>query len=93
MEIEIVTKQDLENFRQKLLHDLAEFFSQAAIKPEKEFLRTSEVRKMLGGISPGTLQNLRVKGLLNPSKIEGVYYYKLSEVKALLSAGSREPHI
>jgi hypothetical protein len=54
----------------------------------REYLRTKEVREMLGGISSGTLQNLRIRGLLNPSKIEGVYYYRLSEVKALLNAGS-----
>ena len=88
MEIEIVTKDDLEIFRQKLLRELAEFLNKPSSQTEREFLRSREVRKLLGGISPGTLQNLRVKGLLKPSKIEGVFYYKLSEVKTLLSAGS-----
>ncbi len=89
MEIEILTKHDLELFRQKLLHELAEFLNKRSSQTEKEFLRSKEVRKLLGGISSGTLQNLRVKGLLKPSKIEGVFYYKLSEVKALLNAGTR----
>lgn len=88
MEVDILTKQDLELFRQKLLNELSDLMRIAPRDNEKEYLRTHEVRKMLGGISSGTLQNLRVKGLLKPSKIEGVYYYKLSEVKALLSAGS-----
>ena len=88
MEVDILTKQDLELFRQKLLSELSNLMRIAPRENEKEYLRTNEVRKMLGGISSGTLQNLRVKGLLKPSKIEGVYYYKLSEVKALLSAGS-----
>jgi hypothetical protein len=88
MEIDILTKQDLETFRHKLLSELSELLHISAPEPQKEFVRTKEVRKMLGGISAGTLQNLRVKGLLKPSKIEGVYYYKLSEVKALLNAGS-----
>lgn len=90
MEVDILTKHDLELFRQKLLRELSDLMRIAPHETEKEYLRTHEVRKMLGGISPGTLQNLRVKGLLKPSKIEGVYYYKLSEVKALLSAGSGE---
>ena len=88
MEVDIVTKQDLESFRQKLLHELSDLMRISPKESEKEYLRTNEVRTLLGGISPGTLQNLRVKGLLKPSKIEGVYYYKLSEVNALLSAGS-----
>jgi hypothetical protein len=88
MEIEILTKHDLEVFRQKLMHELAEFFYKHSDQAEKEFLRSKEVRKLLGGISSGTLQNLRVKGILKPSKIEGVFYYKLSDVKALLSAGT-----
>ncbi len=90
MEVDILTKQDLELFRQKLLHELSDLMRVAQHGPEKEYLRTHEVRKMLGGISPGTLQNLRVKGLLKPSKIEGVYYYRSSEVRALLNAGSGE---
>lgn len=88
MEIEIITRQDLEIFRQKLLSELSSLIQASPRESDKEYLRTNEVRKMLGGISPGTLQNLRVKGLLKPSKIEGVYFYKYSEVKALLSAGS-----
>lgn len=90
MEIDILTKQDLEIFRRKLISELSDLMHLTLREPEKEYLRTNEVRKMLGGISSGTLQNLRVKGLLKPSKIEGVYYYKLSEVKTLLGAGSRE---
>ena len=90
MEIEILTKQDLEIFRQKLISELSDLLRISPKESEKEYLRTNEVRKLLGGISPGTLQNLRVKGLLKPSKIEGVYYYKLSEVKALLSEGSSD---
>ena len=93
MEIEILTKQDLETFRQKLISELSDLLRISPKESEKEYLRTNEVRKILGGISSGTLQNLRVKGLLKPSKIEGVFYYKLSEVKALLSAGSGEQHI
>lgn len=88
MEIEIVTKDDLEEFRRKLLVDLAEMIRSTKNIEEKEYLRTREVRKLLGGISHGTLLNLRVKRLLNPTKIEGVYYYKLAEVKKLLSDGT-----
>lgn len=85
MEIEILTKRDLEDFRKKLVDELLAVMQTNKIEPEKQYLRTKEVKELLGGISNGTLQNLRIKRLLNPAKIEGVYYYKLSEVKALLN--------
>lgn len=85
MEIEILTKKDLEEFREKLLQELSEMLGSNKLFQDKEYLRSREVRKMLGGISNGTLQNLRVKRLLNPTKIEGVFYYKLTEVKELLN--------
>ena len=85
MEIEILTKRDLEDFRKKLVDELLTVMRTNKIEPEKQYLRTKEVKELLGGISNGTLQNLRIKRLLNPAKIEGVYYYKLSEVKALLN--------
>lgn len=85
MEIDILTKNDLEDFRKKLVDELLEVIRTNKTEPEKQYLRTKEVKEMLGGISNGTLQNLRIKRLLNPTKIEGVFYYKLSEVKALLN--------
>lgn len=88
MEIDVITKQDLDTFRQVLLRELIKLIGKQPDSTEKEYLRSKEVRKLLGGISNGTLQNLRIKGLLKPSKIEGVFYYKASEVKALLNAGS-----
>ena len=53
---------------------------------QKEWLRSSEVRKFLK-ISPGTLQNLRIAGKLNPSKINGSYFYLSTEVTGLVESG------
>ena len=88
MQIELVTKDDLKAFKEDLLQSLTAFLSKQTHRNEKEYLRTKEVRQLLG-ISNGTLANLRIKGLLKPSKIEGVYYYRLSEIKALLDAGTQ----
>jgi hypothetical protein len=88
MQVEILTKKDLEELKEQLLEAIAQYFGKPA-NQEKEWLRSKEVRKMLN-ISSGTLQNLRVKKLLNPTKIEGVYYYKLSEIQALLNAGTEQ---
>ncbi len=86
MEIEVINKADLEAFRKSLLHDLAEIITHHKGE-QKEYLRTKEVRQLLG-ISNGTISSLRIKGLLQPSKIEGVYYYKWSEIKKLLNASA-----
>lgn len=84
MNIEIITKQDLEKLKDDLLHELTELLKNGDHASEREYLRSKEVRKILG-VSNGTLSNMRVKGLLHPTKIEGVYYYKFSEIKKLLS--------
>lgn len=83
---ELLTKKDLEIFKTELLETLTALIKKHK-KPDKEWLRSKEVRKMLN-ISYGTLQNLRVKKLLNPTKVQGVYYYRLSEIEALLNAGN-----
>ena len=82
MSVEVLTKEDLQSFRVQLLNDLRAllFLEQNA---EKEWLRSSEVRKALK-ISAGTLQNLRVTGLLKSSKIGGILFYRNSDLEKLL---------
>lgn len=87
MQVELITKQDLAHFKNELLQALVAYMSKQTSGQETEWLRSKQVKAMLN-ISNGTLQNLRVKGLLHPTKIEGVYYYRLSEIQALLNAGT-----
>ena len=89
MDIDILTKHDLQAFKEELLRELAEIIQGKPAASEKEYLRTKETRAMLGGISAGTLQTLRVKGLLKPTKLMGVFYYKKTEILALLDAEGR----
>lgn len=88
MQVELLTKNDLEAFKAELLEKLTALLKNDK-KQDKEWLRSKEVRMMLN-ISYGTLQNLRVKKLLNPTKIEGVFFYRLSEIEALLNAGNEQ---
>jgi len=83
MGIEIVTKDDLQIFRLQLLEDFRKILDQPKTNAEKSWLRSSEVRQLLK-ISPGTLQNLRITGKLNPTKLGGILYYSLNEVHSLL---------
>lgn len=77
---EIATKKDIEI----LLKEIRELkVSFTALPDEKQFLRTGEVKKLLG-ISNSTIQRLRISGVITPSKIGGTWYYKLSEIKKLI---------
>jgi hypothetical protein len=84
MTYEIITQEDLQKFRLQLLEDLTRIVSGAA-QPHsnKEWLRSSEVRKMLG-ISHGTLQNLRIKNILPHRRVGGLMYYKYQDIVRLL---------
>ena len=80
MTYEIITQEDLQKFRLQLLEDLTRMMS-GAVQPQlnKEWMRSSEVRKMLG-ISHGTLQNLRIKDILPHRKVGGLMYYKYQDI-------------
>ncbi|WP_113664302.1 helix-turn-helix domain-containing protein [Pedobacter nanyangensis] len=82
MQIEILTKEELQNFKTELIAEI-----KLAIKADepthKQWLRSSEVRKLLK-ISPGTLQNLRIKGVLKYEKLGGIFYYAHSDIVQLL---------
>ena len=85
---EIITLEDLQKFRLQLLEDLRGLVQQPNLS-EKQWLKSSEVRKMLG-ISHGTLQNLRIKNVLPYRKIGGLMFYKYDEIIKLLESSSSE---
>lgn len=83
MDLEMVTKEDLQVFRMQLLDDLKRLIS--ADKPTdqpQEWLKSGEVREILKA-SASTLQNLRISGKLHPVKIAGTWYYSRSEIQSL----------
>lgn len=81
---DLATKQDIQELKAFLVQALD---YRAKGEMQKEWLRSKEVKKLLH-ISDGTLSNMRIKKLLNPTKIEGVYFYRLSEIMDLLNAGT-----
>ena len=82
MAIEVITREDLNEFRALLLSDLNALLNS---KPqhEKQWLKSNEVRKLLN-ISPGTLQNLRINGTISYTKIGGILYYANSDLENAL---------
>lgn len=86
MAIEVITREDLIEFRNLLLNDLKEIIHS---KPQqvKQWLKSNEVRKLLN-ISPGTLQNLRINGTLSYTKIGGIMYYNHSDIEKVLNVNT-----
>lgn len=94
MATEIITMDDLENFKSSLLEDIKEvLLENQKIAPsekreEKNWLKSHQVQRMLG-ISPGTLQNLRINGTLPYSKIGGVIFYDRREILQVMESNKR----
>ncbi len=84
MPTQILTIDDLREFKTELLTEIRNIFNQQQSPASKQWLKSSEVRRMLH-ISSGTLQTLRINGTLPFTKIGGTMYYKLSDIEALLA--------
>lgn len=83
MAVEIITREDLNEFRTRLLDDLRELI-QGKPTQNKKWLKSVEVRKLLN-ISSGTLQNLRINGTLSYTRVGGTMYYDHQDIDKLLN--------
>jgi hypothetical protein len=83
---QLITITDLEKFKQELLFAIKELLKPAEAQPASKWLRSKEVRRMLN-ISPGTLQNLRVNGVLPYTKVGGAMYYNADDIEKILTKG------
>ena len=83
MQIEILTWEDLLRFKAELIKELRIIIQQEEVT-NVQWLRSAEVRKLLK-ISPGTLQNLRIKGAIPYQKIGNIFYYAYSDISYLLN--------
>lgn len=82
MNVELITKGDLLEFKNELLNEIKKII-QPGQANTKKWLKSVEVRKLLG-ISPGTLQNLRINGTLQFTKVGSIMYYKLDDINKIL---------
>lgn len=79
----IITTEDLYEFKLELLDGIKKLINNQSGQPPKKWLKSNEVRELLG-ISPGTLQNLRINGTIPYTKIGGVIYYDYEDIAKLL---------
>jgi len=85
MGLEVITKEDLQQFRMQLLNDLRQMLEPTEAKLIKPWLKNSEVRKLLN-ISSNTIQRLRIAGKLRSSKVGGIHYYRYEDIEKLLNS-------
>ena len=83
MQISIVTQEDLQEFKEAIIASLElmkdELLENSSRTSEVELLKSHQVQRMLG-ISPGTLQNMRVNGTIPFSKVGGVIFYDKQDI-------------
>ncbi|WP_367331382.1 helix-turn-helix domain-containing protein [Sphingobacterium multivorum] len=81
--MEILSKQDLELFRIRMISDIEKILA-ANFSPQEDFgwLRSKAIRKIMD-ISPTTLQNLRITGKIRFKKVRGSYYYNKEDLQKL----------
>ncbi|MDE5469931.1 helix-turn-helix domain-containing protein [Elizabethkingia meningoseptica] len=82
MIVNLITKEDLQEFRIELLEDIQNLF-QIKISQQKLWLRSSEVKVLLK-ISSGTLQKLRINGTLSYTRVGGTLYYNYKDIEEML---------
>ena len=84
MPAQILTSEDLREFKIELISEIEKLLRQNGIQPVKRWLKSKEVRKLLN-ISPGTLQTLRINRTLSFSKIGGVIYYEYEDILKMIN--------
>ena len=78
---------DLERVKLEIIQVLRQELSkrkEPSPASSERWLRGTEVKRLLGGISESTLYDMRVKGHLKGSRIMGTWYYRYSDVEQMM---------
>jgi hypothetical protein len=86
MAVEVITKEDLEAFGEKLLNQMKALLGRGQ-DDSRKFLKTYQVKNLLK-ISNNTLQALRDNGTIPFTKIGGIFYYSQEDILKVLKGES-----
>ena len=92
MAAEIITKEDLQEFGERLLTQMKALISGGSVEEPRKFLKTYQVKNLLK-ISDNTLQNLRVNGTIPFTKIGGILYYNYEDIMKVLKGEVKSKRI
>lgn len=84
---QLVTVEDLLDFREALLNDLRKLIAASSVGGAKKWLKAAEVQELLR-ISAGKLQYLRDSGVIPFKKLGGVTYYDSEEIDQVMKNSS-----
>ncbi|MBS1744241.1 MAG: helix-turn-helix domain-containing protein [Bacteroidetes bacterium] len=88
MAVNIITQEDLQKFKFELFAELKNLLPQISGSPSKKWLKSYEVRQMLG-ISRGTLQNLYNTGVLPGNRVGGLTFYDYDDIQKLMQSNKK----
>jgi hypothetical protein len=83
MAVNILTKEDLQQFKIELLTEIKQLLCNTTPPNQKKWLKSWEVREMLG-ISRGTLQSMRNNGTLEATPVGGLMFYDYDDIAKLM---------
>ena len=87
MPTQIITTDDLREFKIELLDDIKKLLKIRADMANKRYLKSQELMKILK-VSSGTLQTMRINGTLPYTKIGGIYFYDPDEISNVMKENS-----
>ena len=89
MNVDIITKTDLELLKESTIEEIRNLLSEY-ITRNKKWIRSAEAMKILS-CSSGTLQNLRFNHTLPYSKLGGTIYFSLQDIENILESNMNIP--
>lgn len=89
MPANIITTDDLRQFKIELLDELKQLFGHRVETNTREYLKSSEVSKLLN-ISLSKLQHMRIRKVLPYTRIGSTIYYKREDIQTLLEANRKQ---
>jgi len=81
---EIITTDDLREFKIELLDEIKKLLKSSSTAGTKKYLKSSEMKRMFN-VTSGTLQTLRINGTLPYTKIGSLIFYDAEEINKVLS--------
>jgi hypothetical protein len=88
MALEVITREDLQQFRHQLLQELKQLLASNASEPPKKWVKSGELQELLE-VSAAKLQTLRINGTLQYTKIGGTVYYDFEHIQKLMKENLR----
>jgi hypothetical protein len=83
MPTNIVTIEDLDEFKRTLLNEIKQLLITHGKVGINHWIKSSEVMSKLD-VSPGTLQNFRINGTIPFTKLGGIIYYDEEKINEIL---------